>query len=92
MHGETVKKVIWVLKVTSKNVLPPCYMLLTEFTVFMFLHKNGVMDKEVIKMLVSFYVISASNTVSTEFYCNLSCQLLHDQLLVGDSVRVFKVF
>jgi len=60
------------LKVTSKNALPTCYMLLTEFTVFMFLRKNRFTKKEGIKMLVSCYVTSALSAVSTDFYYNLS--------------------
>ena len=87
-----IKDVMWMLKVTYKNSLPTCDMLLTEFTVFMFLHKNRVMNKEGIKMLVSCYVISALSAVSTDFYYNLSCQILYDRPLAGDSVRVFKVF
>ena len=69
-----------------------CYMLPTEFTIFKFLHKNRLMNKEGIKMLVSCYVISALSAVSADFYYNLSCLLLYVQPLTGDSIRVSKVF
>ena len=35
------------------NALPTCYMWLTEFNVFMFLHKNRVINKEGIKITLN---------------------------------------